>query len=264
MHTTTRVQLPGREIVELLGSAVPSDHASQTLADDYIGREIGRAAGRPWRVLDLGCGSGSSRDVAVHCGLDVPDSREADARTRTDASFETFDGVSIPFDRTQFDLVYCKQVLEQVRHPGHLLAEVHRVLAPGGYLAGSTSQLEPFHSMSMWNYTPVGFSTLMQEAGLRLVEVRPGIDALTLIARRLVRLGWQFDRLWAHWWGTQSPLNRMIGGTAASCGWMRSVNARKLVFSGQFSFLAQRVDQRLAGARSTKCCLCGGCVGRGR
>ena len=176
-------------------------------------------------------------------GLDIPDSSEAAARTRIDARFKTFDGVSIPFEAGSFDLVYSKQVLEHVRHPKPLLADVHRVLTSGGYLAGSTSQLEPFHSLSMWNYTPVGFSLLMEEVGLRLVELRPGIDAVTLIARRLVGRGRPFDRLWARWWGGQSPLNRVISAYGRALGLdARAVNATKLLFSGQFTFLAQRVD----------------------
>lgn len=240
------VRLPGRELDELLGPALPSDHARQAIADHYIDREIGRPHGRPWRVLDLGCGSGSSvdyfraRDPAVEwIGLDVPDSPEAG--TRTDAPFQTFDGVSIPFGDGSFDLVYCKQVLEHVRHPNPLLDEVHRILTAGGYFAGSTSQLEPFHSLSMCNYTPVGFSEMVHEAGLTLVEVRPGIDGLTLIARRLVGRGRRIDRLWGRWWGGQSPLNRVIDGYGHGAGLnVRSVNATKLLFSGQFTFLTQR------------------------
>jgi ubiquinone/menaquinone biosynthesis C-methylase UbiE len=38
----------------------------------------------------------------------------------------TFDGVNLPFGDDDFDLVYCKQVLEHVRHPEPLLAEVGR------------------------------------------------------------------------------------------------------------------------------------------
>jgi SAM-dependent methyltransferase len=244
------MRLPGRELEELLRSALPSDHARQSLADHYIDSALGRAEGRPWRVLDLGCGSGSSvdyfraRDPNVQwVGLDVPDSPEAATRIRTDARFETFDGISIPFDDGSVDLVYCKQVLEHVRHPAPLLSDVKRVLRSGGYLAGSTSQLEPFHSLSVWNYTPLGLALLIQEAGLQLVELRPGIDALTLIARRLVRRGWPFDRWWAKWWGGQSPLNRVIDayGRVRSLD-ARAVNATKLVFCGQFTFQAQYVD----------------------
>lgn len=239
-----RIRSPGRELAALLAHAVPSDHTRQTLADRYIERGVGRVAGRPWRVLDLGCGAGNSvdafraRDPDVEwIGLDVPGSREVGERTRTDARFETFDGVSIPFDDASFDLVYCKQVLEHVRRPQPLLSEVRRVLAPGGVFAGSTSQLEPFHSLSVWNYTPVGLEFLLREAGLALVEIRPGIDGITLIAWRLVGPRRRFVR----WWESQSPLNRVIDLYCKAFRLdTRMTNANKLLFCGQFAFLAQR------------------------
>jgi SAM-dependent methyltransferase len=231
-------------MTELLGDALPADHAGQVLADHYIDREIGREPGRPWRVLDLGCGVGDSvdafraRDPQVEwVGIDVPGSPEARERTRTDARFETFDGIALPFEDGSFDLVFCKQVLEHVRHPEPLLSEVARVLAPGGFFAGSTSQLEPYHSLSVWNYTPVGLAALFREAGLTPAEVRPGIDALTLIAWRMTgRPGW-FGR----WWARPSPLNRALDlyGRAIRLD-PRLLNATKLLFCGQFAFLARR------------------------
>ena len=80
-------------------------------------------------------------------------------------------------------MIYCNQVLEHVRFPERLLREVCRVLKPNGYFVGATSQLEPYHSLSVWNYTPHGFRLLVKEVGLQLQEIRPGIDALTLIIR---------------------------------------------------------------------------------
>ena len=172
-------------------------------------------------------------------GLDLESPPEPP--TRTDARFETFDGIEIPFDDESFDLVYCKQVLEHVRYPAPLLQHVSRVLAPGGYFAGSTSQFEPFHALSMWNYTPLGFSNLIKDAGLKLVELRPGIDGPILIARRLVRRGPPFDRWWARWWGGQSPFNRVIDAYGRARGLdVRTINANKLLFSGQFAFVARR------------------------
>lgn len=241
---------PGRELRTLLGDAVPADHARQTLADAYIERQAGRRAGAPWRVLDLGCGTGSSvdyfraRDPNVDwVGIDLDDSREVRERRRSDARFVSFDGVEMPFEDGQFDLVYCKQVLEHVRQPAPLLAEVARVLAPGGAFAGSTSQLEPFHSMSVWNYTPVGFEGLLRDAGLHLREIRPGIDGLTVIARRLLGSGRGLDRAWARWWGDRSPLNRLLDGYGRLRGVdTRSLNAIKLLYCAQFAFLAERPE----------------------
>lgn len=234
---------------------MPGDHARQTLADRYAEQELGRPANGPWRVLDLGCGAGGSVDVfrardpnVQWVGLDVPGSPEGQLRTRTDARFETFDGVSMPFEDGAFDLVYCKQVLEHVGRPEPLLAEVHRVLAPGAYFAGSTSQLEPYHSLSLWNYTPFGFVNLLENADLRPVELRPGIDGLTLIAWRLAG----FHRCFHRWWGRESPLNRVLD----ACGRAlradtRTLNATKLLFCGQFAFLARRDPAARANANGT-------------
>ncbi|MEA2470473.1 MAG: hypothetical protein QOE38_1472 [Thermoleophilaceae bacterium] len=227
----------GDDLRAALGDAIPASTLRQSLADDYIPRLAGGS------VLDLGCGAGDSveqfRNVnpAVHwIGVDIERSPEVAARRRTDAEFVTFDGVHLPFADASFDAVYCKQVLEHVRTPAPLLAEVARVLRPGGLFAGSTSQLEPFHSYSTWNYTPYGLKLLLEEAGLSLAEVRPGIDGLALIVNRGVGM-----RRWTRrWWSVESPLNRVADGY----GRLRrlepvQVNAIKLLLCGQFAFLAR-------------------------
>jgi SAM-dependent methyltransferase len=239
------VRLPGRELQDRLGDWLPADHARQTIADEYIPALRRARADGPWRVLDLGCGEGGSVDLfraqdqgVDWIGLDIHTSQEVQRRSRADARFELFDGVTIPFADDSFDVVFCKQVLEHVRYPGPLLGEVRRVLAPGGHLAGSTSQLEPYHSLSYWNYTPVGFVELAQEAGLVPVEIRPGIDSLGLIGRRLVPRGRRTERVFGRWWGETSPLNRLIDVYGRVFGLdARTVNATKLLFAGQFAFL---------------------------
>jgi SAM-dependent methyltransferase len=230
----------GDDLRALLGERIAADGTRQALADDYIPQ---LAAAGP-RVLDLGCGAGGSVDqFRAHradlawVGVDLERSPEVDRRARTDAEFRTFDGVRIPADDGSFDSVYCKQVLEHVREPEPLLRDVARVLRPGGLFAGSTSQLEPFHSLSVWNYTPYGLSSMLERVGLGVVELRPSIDALALILNRGVGM----RRFTRRWWARESPLNRVIGAYGRARGLEpRQVNAAKLVFCGQFSFLARR------------------------
>jgi SAM-dependent methyltransferase len=229
----------GDDILTVLGDAIPRERVPQALADDFIPRLASSGA-----VMDLGCGAGDSveqfRNVNPHVrwvGVDVERSPEVASRRRTDSEFVVFDGVRLPFEDASFDAVYCKQVLEHVREPAPLLAEVARVLRPGGSFAGSTSQLEPFHSFSTWNYTPYGLKLLCEGAGLEVVELRPGIDSLAVIVNR----GLGMRRVTRRWWAVESPLNRV----ADAFGRVRrldavQVNAIKLLLCGQFAFLARR------------------------
>lgn len=232
----------GQDLRELLGDRLPNDHARQTLAEDMAARAV--AGVDAPAVLDVGCGTGRSVEVfrslapsARWVGVDLPDSPEVRMRTRSDAEFHVFDGLNLPFEEASFDVVYCAQVLEHARHPESLLIDVARVLKPGGALAGSTSQLEPFHSRSTFNFTPHGLSLLLESAGLAGVELRPSVDALTLIVRR----GLGGPELFNRWWRRESPLNRAIDvyGALARLD-PRSRNAIKLLFSGQIAFLARR------------------------
>jgi ubiquinone/menaquinone biosynthesis C-methylase UbiE len=239
----------GADLADLMGSRIPADHSRSVLADDLAARYLARPDRPPApRVLDLGCGTGDSVDLfrsleprVQWTGADIERSPEVAERTRTDADFVTFDGERLPFADRSFDLVYCKQVLEHVRRPQPLLAEAARVLAPGGWLVGSTSHLEAFHSNSVWNYTPYGLMLLAEQARLELVEVRPVIDAFTLIAWRALGT----PRFFYRWWARESPPYRAISLLARPARWdHRTVNTAKLVLAGQFTFLAHPVHAR--------------------
>jgi SAM-dependent methyltransferase len=234
----------GDDLHAVLGASIPGDHSRQTLADDYIPLLARSSDG----VLDLGCGPGGSVDQfrAVKpeirwVGVDLDWSPEVARRTRTDAEFRTFDGAHIPAESSSLGAVFCKQVLEHVTEPDRLMRDVARILRPGGLLAGSTSQLEPYHSLSVANPTAYGLRLLLERSGLELVELRPGIDGLTLVLHRALGM----PRLSRRWWSRESPLNRALDayGRARRLDTAR-INAAKLVLCGQFAFLARRPTNR--------------------
>ncbi len=228
---------------ELLDGCLPNDHSRQISSEYYLKLAADKQQ-KIERVVDLGCGAGGSVDQfrAIDpsikwVGLDIQEFPEVRCRVGNDAEFHLFDGVNIPFNSDTFDLVYSKQVLEHVRHPQELICEVQRILKPGGYFMGSASCLEPYHASSLWNYTPYGLRCLIEETGLRLVEVRPGIDGVTLTLRRLLGA----PRFFEFWFMHESPLNTMIGlgGRILRKG-HRWTNAAKMVFSGHICFLARK------------------------
>lgn len=194
------------------------------------------------RVLDLGSGRGRFAAMLQDAGhqvfgLDRDVDRVAALAQRMGTRLHVAGQVeSLPFLSCHFDVVTASQTLHRFA-PGLALTEIARVLEPGGHLAGSTSQLEAFHSDSRFNYTPFGLAEVMREAGLEVVEMRPGIDGFTLLMRRAMGTPRWFARAWA----TESPVNRVIGwaGRATRSDHV-SVNTAKLVFCGQFSFLARR------------------------
>ncbi|HSP86698.1 MAG TPA: class I SAM-dependent methyltransferase [Ignavibacteriaceae bacterium] len=230
----------------ILKDYIPYTRTNKVQVDYYV-KEILKSKKlnqQSLNVLDLGCGKGESLkffkslnpNIEWH-GIDIDKSPEVFSRTENNERFLTFDGINIPFQNNYFDLIYCKQVLEHVRYPQELLTEVNRVLKPEGYFIGSTSHLEPFHSYSFWNFTPYGFSILIKEVNLKLLELRPTIDSLTLIIRRCLGS----SKIFNIFWKIESPLNfllTLIGKIFRIPS--LTINLIKLNFCGQFIFIVQK------------------------
>lgn len=93
------------------------------------------------RVLDLGCRDGAltSAYLAGNHVVGVDADREALARAAT-LGIETVWAdleEGLPFDDASFDVIVLGEVLEHLRFPELVLAEVARVLVPGGMVVGS-------------------------------------------------------------------------------------------------------------------------------
>jgi SAM-dependent methyltransferase len=230
---------------ELLKDCIPDDHARQVTSRYYLDEAM-RSPGRPDRVVDLGCGRGTSAALFRRydpqlrwLGVDIRDSPEARQRTPGGDPVLYYDGVRLPFRSDRVPLIYSHQVFEHVSHPRELLAEIGRVLSPGGLFIGSTSQFEPYHSYSLWNYTPYGFRVLVEEAGLALQQIRPSLDGIALIMRSYDDRAPEYSRYWSE----ESPLNNEIDTWARKSRRRPAlVNLRKLTYCGQFAF---RVTKRV-------------------
>ena len=95
-------------------------------------------------VLDLGAGTGIASAAFVRAGAgrviaaepDESDEVGRGAMARADADFEVIDAVGeqLPLPDASVDIVYARQVLHHAQDLERLLAEVARVLGPGGLL----------------------------------------------------------------------------------------------------------------------------------
>ena len=229
---------------ELLKSSLPNDHSRQVTSWYFVDKVL--AGKKIDRVMDLGCGAGHSVEYfkkktdAIWTGLDIELPEAANAVCKIPGAYVLYDGIKFPFPDESFDMVFSNQVFEHILYPRKVIAEIARVLRPGGCFVGSVSHLEPYHSLSFWNYTPYGFKILLEESNLELKEIRPSVDALTLISRRLLN-GTKIRKkgFLSRYLERESPLNQLIGlaGTILRKS-HEDINLIKLLFCGQFAFMA--------------------------
>lgn len=105
------------------------------------------------RILDLGCGRGGVvelvwRDVALAAGVDPDAASLAEHRAAGMPVFRAT-GEHLPFADSSFDVIVSVWVLEHLREPGRVLAEIRRVLRPGGRFLFLTPNLR--HPMMVIN-----------------------------------------------------------------------------------------------------------------
>ncbi len=150
------------------------------------------------RVLDVGCSSGALGAAlkargAVVVGLERDPGYAATARERLDRVLELDLDAQVTLDEGPFDVIVAADVLEHLREPGVLLADLVRgALAPGGTVVVSLPNVRywetfwqlgvrgtfPRRSQGIFDRTHLRWFTLhdahvlLQEAGLDVVEVR--------------------------------------------------------------------------------------------
>jgi SAM-dependent methyltransferase len=144
---------------------------------EHLGRYFWAAAAASGRsVLDVGCGTGYGTAVmaaagAARCtGIDVAADAVDAARQRFGGErveFVTGDATVLPFGEASFELVTCFEVIEHVAEQRAVLAELARVLKPGGMMLISSPNRDryppgnPFHVREL---TPGELKALLTES----------------------------------------------------------------------------------------------------
>jgi len=74
------------------------------------------------------------------------------------------DAAQLPIRNDCFDLVLCTQMLEYAPDPRQVIAEIHRVLKPGGFLLLSVPAVYPQDSdRDTWRFLPAALRELLKE-----------------------------------------------------------------------------------------------------
>ncbi|MCP4625694.1 MAG: class I SAM-dependent methyltransferase [bacterium] len=232
------------DIFQLYKPYLPEDASGTVTAEYYPRRLLPNAHSARINLLDLGCGAGNSvtlfKSINPHIcwfGVDIENSPEGKNRTGAHDKLSTYDGINLPYENNFFDFIYTQQVFEHVRYPDALLKDIYRVLRPGGYFTGSMSYLEPYHSYSIYNFTPYGLIVSLRDAGFSLHEIRPGIDGPAMLMRQILNApGWLNPLIRRY-----SPFKVLIDflGFACVLGHQER-NFLKVQFAGHLVFSAQK------------------------
>jgi SAM-dependent methyltransferase len=126
------------------------------------------------RVLDAGAGQAPYRHLFAHCDYktqDWPSSPHEDA-TGADVIADLRD---LPLEDDSFDAAVCTEVLEHVETPGEAVAELARILRPGGRLLVTVPFVGELHEEphDHFRYTSHGIRGLLDRGGFVVDEVRP-------------------------------------------------------------------------------------------
>ena len=123
-------------------------------------------------VVDIGAGKSPYRKL-IHCdkyiAVDVEDRRGAGDVVIADVNKD------IPLENNITDLVLMTEVLEHIKEPRVVLAEVYRILKPGGKLILTTPFVWPEHEApnDFYRYTKYGLEYLLRESGYNDIKIEP-------------------------------------------------------------------------------------------
>lgn len=180
------------------GSHVDSNPAVRAKKADKVTRVIQRLLGsrpRGW-ALDVGCGAGYIAQRLDALGwntaaIDVADYRTVPTRDLIRARAE-----SLPFLSARFSVVVSNHVIEHVNDASAHLAEVRRVLAPGGVAYVATPNrlwiLEPHYKLPLLSWLPRRFADVY----VRALRRGSFFDVFPLTRGGLVRLSAEAGLQW--------------------------------------------------------------------
>ncbi len=189
------------------------------------------------RLLDVGCGEKPYRTlfapcVTEHVGLDRHDTQHSREAIDLDGYAD-----AIPAEAMSFDTVLCTAVLEHVEEPAHAIAEMHRVLRPGGVVILTAPFFWHIHEepRDFYRYTSFGLRYLFEKAGFTIVELTPLSGFLVTFAQELVYF---IHDILPHW--AIPPVGRPLGALIQAAASFLAPLDRSVQFTWMYLLVARK------------------------
>jgi SAM-dependent methyltransferase len=136
------------------------------LSYDYRSEKSRAAFDRVFACPDgfhLAIGGGPTRAHPTHVNLNIGPFPNVDVVS---------DAHELPYEDGSVDAIYVEAVLEHLQRPSAAVAEMHRVLRPGGRVFASTPFMQAYHGYPdhYQNYTLTGHKLLFETAGFTVEE----------------------------------------------------------------------------------------------
>lgn len=149
---------------------------------ERLARFVARYASEQ-KTLDIGCGGAPyAKYFPYRIGFDHAAGPGVDV---------VGDAHALPFADASFERILCTEVLEHLVDPPKAIAEMRRVLKPGGILVLTTRFVFPLHDAphDYWRFTRYGLEYLFRD--WEIVELRPEAGSVETLAILMQRLGLQ-------------------------------------------------------------------------
>jgi SAM-dependent methyltransferase len=196
---------------------------NQVYRDRWVAEQATRLAPGA-RVLDMGAGSCPYRALFAHCRYETQDFARLHDEQLLHGGYGRIDYqcdiAAVPVADASFDAILCTEVLEHVAEPIKAVAEMARLLKPGGRLIltaplGSGIHQEPYHYYG--GYTPYWYRDFLGAAGFTQIGIEANAGAFKFYAQESIRfvcttrpfkLGMPLtlELLWLPLWALLAPL----------------------------------------------------------
>ena len=184
------------------------------------------------RWLDVGCGNGAfTEELIARCApatvtaIDPSDDQLAYARTRPGvkrAEFRVGDAQKLPFDNDSFDVAIMALVISFLPDPSQAVAEMARVVRPGGWVAtymwdisGGGAPTDPIYvtleSLGKTSARPANPIVSRREAVQDLWE-KAGLESIDTRVIRIPVVYSDFDDFWDSNTVLIGPQGKLIAG----------------------------------------------------